>query len=112
MEDILEEIVGNIFDEHDRVRQFIEKTAEGCYTMHGMTPLDDAADELGITFEEEYDTLNGFLISKIGKIPSDGETFSIAYEGYQFDVTKVENKMVQTVQITRSMHAYDSGDQE
>ena len=112
MEDILEEIVGNIFDEHDRVRQFIEKTAEGCYTMHGMTPLDDAADELGITFEEEYDTLDGFLISKIGKIPSDGETFSIAYEGYQFDVTKVENKMVQTVQITRSMHAYDSGNQE
>ncbi len=101
MEDILEEIVGNIFDEHDRVRQLIEKTAEGCYIMHGMTPLDDAADALGISFEEEFDTLNGFLISKIDKIPSDGETFSIEHEGYQFDVTKVENKMIQTVQVTR-----------
>ncbi len=101
MEDILEEIVGNIFDEHDKEKQLIVKTAEGCFTMHGMAALDEAADALGIEFEEEFDTLNGFLISKIDKIPSDGETFSIDYGGYQFDVTRVENKMIQTVQVRR-----------
>ena len=101
MEDILEEIVGNIFDEHDKEKQLIVKTAEGCFTMHGMAALDEAADALGIEFEEEFDTLNGFLISKIDKIPSDGETFSIDYGGYRFDVTRVENKMIQTVQVRR-----------
>ena len=69
--------------------------------MHGMAALDEAADALGIEFEEEFDTLNGFLISKIDKIPSDGETFSIDYGGYRFDVTRVENKMIQTVQVRR-----------
>ena len=101
MEDILEEIVGNIFDEHDKEKQLIVKTAEGCFMMHGMAALDEAADALGIEFEEEFDTLNGFLISKIDKIPSDGETFSIDYGGYRFDVTRVENKMIQTVQVRR-----------
>ena len=101
MEDILEEIVGNIFDEHDKEKQLIVKTAEGCFTMHGMAALDEAADALGIEFEEEFDTLNGFLISKIDKIPSDGETFSIDYGGYRFDVTRVENKMIQTVKVRR-----------
>ncbi len=101
MEDILEEIVGNIFDEHDKESHMIEHMPDGSYIMQGMTGLDDAKDALGIEFEEEdYDTLNGFLISKINKIPADGETFSIEYGGYLFDVVKVENKTVQTVRIT------------
>lgn len=102
MEDILEEIVGNIFDEHDKENPLIEKLSEGQFVMHGMAPFHDVKDALGIEFEdEEYDTLNGFLISMIDKIPTDGETFSLNYGGYQFQVTKVENKMIQTVQIKR-----------
>ncbi len=102
MEDILEEIVGNIFDEHDKENQMIEKLPNGSYLMQGMTALDDAWDALGIAYEEnEYDTLNGFLISQIDKIPSDGETFSIPYMGYLFDVIKVENKMIQNVRIRK-----------
>lgn len=102
MEDILEEIVGNIFDEHDKENQMIEKLPNGSYLMQGMTALDDAWDALGIASEEnEYDTLNGFLISQIDKIPSDGETFSIHYMGYLFDVVKVENKMIQNVRIRK-----------
>lgn len=102
MEDILEEIVGNIFDEHDKENQLIEEISDGGFIMQGMAGLDDAGEALGIEFEEEeYDTLNGFLISQIGKIPADGETFSIDYGGYTFDVTKVEDKMIQTVRITK-----------
>lgn len=98
MEDILEEIVGNIFDEHDRENQLIEKISDRHYKMHGMADFEDVKDALGIELEEEeYDTLNGFLISKINKVPADGETFSITYDGYLFDVTKVENKMIQNV---------------
>ncbi len=108
MEDILEEIVGNIFDEHDKENLLIEKISEGCFLMHGMTSLDDAQDALGIAFgEAEYGTLNGFLVSQIDKIPSDGETFSIVYEGWQFDVTKVEGRMIQTVRVRRMLRAME-----
>ncbi len=102
MEDILEEIVGNIFDEHDKENRLIEKLSDQCYIVQGMASLDDVGDALDIAFqEEEYDTLNGFLISQIDKIPSDGETFSIAYAGWNFDVTSVADKMVQIVRISK-----------
>ena len=55
MEDILEEIVGNIFDEHDRENQLIEKVSDSRYIMHGMASFEDVKDALGIEFEEEYD---------------------------------------------------------
>ena len=107
MEDILEEIVGNIFDEHDEENQTIEHMPDGSYIMQGMTGLDEAKDVLGIELEEnDYDTLNGFLISQINKIPADGETFSIEYGGYLFDVVKVENKTVQTVRVVKSEDCY------
>lgn len=102
MEDILEEIVGNIFDEHDKEYKLIEKLPGGSFRMHGMADLDDVGKVLGIEFEEDdYDTLNGFLVSQIDKIPADGETFSVSYGGYIFDVGKVEHKMIQSVRITK-----------
>ncbi len=102
LEDILEEIVGNIQDEHDKEDLLIEKLSEHNYLMRGMAPLDDVGDVLNLEFEEEeYDTLNGFLISRIDKIPADGETFSVNYGGYAFDITSVKDKMIQTVRVRR-----------
>lgn len=101
LEDILEEIVGNIFDEHDKERQLITKQSDGSFLMHGMASFDDVMDLLELEAQEEYDTLNGFLTSLIDRIPADGETFSIAYEGYQFQVTKVAHKMIQEVLVSK-----------
>ena len=101
LEDILEEIVGNIFDEHDKERQLITKQPDGSFLMHGMASFDDVMDLLELEAQEEYDTLNGFLTSLIDRIPADGETFSIAYEGYQFQVTKVAHKMIQEVLVSK-----------
>ena len=101
LEDILEEIVGNIFDEHDKERRLIETQPGGSFVMHGMAAFDDVTDVLGIESPEEYDTLNGFLISMIDRIPADGEDFSVCYEGYRFHVTNVENKMIQKVHVSR-----------
>ncbi|MCI8890803.1 MAG: HlyC/CorC family transporter [Eubacterium sp.] len=107
LEDILEEIVGNIFDEHDKERHLITKQPDGSFLMHGMASFDDVMDLLEMEAEEEYDTLNGFLTSLIDRIPGDGETFSIEYAGYQFQVTKVENKMIQEVRVNSSCHLHD-----
>lgn len=103
MEDILEEIVGNILDEYDVDEQFITRS-ENAWTMNGMTPLEDVQDELHIQFPEEdmdnYDTINGLLISKLDRIPKEGEQPQIRYLGYLFAVTKVANKMIHTVHVT------------
>ena len=56
MEDILEEIVGNIQDEHDEEENSIEQVAPDFYRMDGSTSLEEAAEVLGITFPDEYET--------------------------------------------------------
>ena len=105
MEDILEEIVGNILDEYDEDDQFIVRGTDGILTMSGMTPLEDAQEELGVTFPEEdlenYDTINGLLISRLDRIPGEEEKPEVQYQGYLFSVLKVENKMIASVRVTR-----------
>ena len=64
MEDIVEEIVGNIQDEYDEEEELIIKQADGTYIVDGMTQLEDLEELLGISFnEEDYDTINGYLIA-------------------------------------------------
>lgn len=103
MEDILEEIVGNIQDEYDKEAVLIRGDASSGYLMDGMAPLDEVKETLGIEPEdEEYETLNGLLISRLDRIPADGERFEINAYGYTFRVLKVENKMIRLVKITKS----------
>lgn len=104
MEDILEEIVGNIEDEHDEEEETIEKRLDGSYYMSGMASFAEVMEELGIERKEEeddFETLNGFLISLIGKIPSDNEVFSTTAYGYLFEILSVENKMIQSVHVVK-----------
>lgn len=102
MEDILEEIVGNIMDEYDVDEEFIVQSGDGLL-MSGMTPLEDAQEALGITFPEEdmdtYDTINGLLISRLDRIPQEEEQPEVRYMGLLFEVVKVENKMIHSVRV-------------
>lgn len=103
MEDILEEIVGNILDEYDAEEEFILVQEDG-FILNGMTPLEEAAQALDIEFSQEetdsYDTVNGFLISKLDRIPKEDEDSEVEYKGYLFKIITVENKMIQTVKVT------------
>lgn len=102
MEDILEEIVGNILDEYDEENVLIAKQEDGSYIMDGMADLQDVGEALGIDFEdEEYDTLNGFLISRLERIPMEGEKPSVTAFGYRFDVQEIRDKVVQSVKVIR-----------
>ena len=103
MEDILEEIVGNIEDEHDEEEAMIEKLADGSYIMDGMTPAEEALELLGIELpdEDEFETLNGLLISLLDRIPNDEEKLELDVSGYHFKVLTVENKMIKKVKITK-----------
>lgn len=101
MEDILEEIVGNILDEYDEEEELISLRDDGSVLFDGLTHLEDVEEALHIEFEEEerenYDTLNGFLISKLDRIPMEGEQPEVEYKGYLFRVLSVENKILREV---------------
>ncbi len=104
MEDILEEIVGNIQDEYDNEVPMIRREGDGEYLMDGMAPLDEVVEELGLSLEddeEDYDTLNGFLISRLDRIPADGEQAEVRAGGYRFQIIKVEDKMIRLVKIIK-----------
>lgn len=104
MEDILEEIVGNILDEYDKDDVMIQRQSEGVYIIDGMADLEDLEDVLGISFEteDEIETLNGFLISKLDRIPNEDEAPVIEYADYIFKVLKVENKMIKTIEAAKT----------
>ncbi len=102
MEDILEVIVGNIQDEYDNDEPLIQPLDDGTYLISGLAPLEQVAEELGIEFEEtEFETLNGYLISKLDKIPDEDERSQIETGGYQFKIEKVANKMIETVKVQK-----------
>lgn len=101
MEDILEEIVGNILDEYDKEEPDIVSRKNGTYELTGLTLLDDVEETLGVEFDKEdkdnFDTLNGFMVSRIGHIPKVGEKGSVRIGDYLLKIMKVENKVIQTV---------------
>lgn len=102
MEDILEEIVGNIFDEFDEDERMIIKQRDGKFFMRGLAQLEDVANELEINLDEElqdYDTLNGLLISQLGHIPKEKEKINIIYKGYEFRVVDVHDRMIRFVRV-------------
>lgn len=102
MEDILEEIVGNILDEYDEISEHIEEKGNDEYVMEGMTPLEELEERFGISFEDEaFETLNGFLISRLDRIPEPDEQFDVDYCGYNFKILSVQNKMIQSVLVTK-----------
>lgn len=102
MEDILEEIVGNIQDEYDEEDRFIVKTGKDRFVADGMTPLEELTNLLGIRFDDDLavDTLNGFMIMKMEHIPEEKERFSMEYDGYLFEIRQVEKCVIRSVLIT------------
>lgn len=103
MEDIVEEIVGNIQDEYDEEEELIVKQADGTYIVDGMTQLEDLEELLGISFnEEDYDTINGYLIDCLDRIPSEDEECQVEFGGYLFHVLSVDNNTIRKVLVSRT----------
>ena len=103
LEDILEEIVGNIQDEFDVDDKFVISAKQEGYIFSGTTPLEYMEELLQIDLEqEEYETLNGFVIGKLEHIPEEGDVgFAFEASGYDFSVLEVKNRMIQEVGIKR-----------
>ena len=102
MEDILEELVGNIEDEHDEEENYIRKNDDETFIMDGMTEFSDVKEALSLPVEDDaYETLNGFIISLSDKIPEEGDKTVISAYGYRFSVMSVEDKVIKQVMIKK-----------
>ena len=102
MEDIIEEIVGNIFDEYDEEETLYFRQENGTYLVKGKVALDDLEEILGIEIEdEENETLNGFLISKRERIPAEHETCEVRYDVYCFRILLEDNNMIELVEVEK-----------
>ena len=112
LEDILEEIVGNIQDEYDEDASYIKENGKDEYIIEGMMPLDELEEQLDIALEEEnFDTVNGFVISKLEHIPEEGEEFEFWCQGYLFKILEVKDRMIQRVQASK-MPMPEAGDEK
>lgn len=101
IEDIIEEVMGNIIDEFDDDEKLVVELDNKKFIFRGICPLEIVAEKLNIDFSEEFETLNGFLTSRIGRILKDDENqIDVKYCGYNFRVQKVKNKVIQLVKIT------------
>ena len=99
MEDILEELVGEIQDEYDNEIPFVEKTGEKSYTVLATASLDDINDLLPhpLTRNEEYETLAGYLILKFKRIPNINE--KISFDDYEFTILKKNKNSIILTQL-------------
>ncbi len=105
LEDVLEEIVGNIWDEHDAETEEVrEATIGDGYVVDGMIKLHDLEDEIeGLEFPDtDIETLNGFLLYKLGGFPKDEGNIKIDYGGFSFESLAIEDMLIKSVKITRN----------
>lgn len=100
IEDLIEEIMGEINDEDDNNEECIKKIGENVFLVDGVTTLEELNDKLNIDVQsDEIDTLSGFLINLIGKIPSEEDESIIEYKDITFKIDKLGEKRIEKILI-------------
>jgi CBS domain containing-hemolysin-like protein len=100
IEDILEEIVGEIQDEYDRELPLLERIGPDEVIVDGRIPIDELAEIFDTDFSDgDYDTIGGFVQKQLGRIPGAGET--VEADGLRFEVQTVEHRRIRTVRVLR-----------
>ena len=103
MEDILEELVGNIYDEYDEIEDEYQKIDDNTYMINGSMPIYDVNKLLNSKIPEgDYDTLSGFLQEEMGRIPKDEETPIIETKWATFKIEQTEDKRILWVKACKN----------
>ncbi|MBR5952580.1 MAG: HlyC/CorC family transporter [Pseudobutyrivibrio sp.] len=104
LEDILEEIVGDISDEHDDDEASIEVRPDDTFIMDGGCSLEEVEEKIGVKLSDDFETLNGYLISLYGKIPEDGKSFKLEDDNFVYFIKNVTEKVIGEVFVRRKSH--------
>jgi len=102
MEDLIEEVMGEIDDEYDEVENEIEKLDEDTYRINGFVSLNDLNEELNLDLvSENSETIGGFIIDILGEIPEDGdqELRIIEYKNFIFTIESVKERRIETIKL-------------
>jgi len=98
LEDLLEEIVGEIEDEFDVAEEQIEQVDEDNYRIDGMFPIDEFNSRFGTDLpDEDFHTLGGFVFGQLGRAPEPGD--DVTYDGMRFDVLEVEGNRIEKLAV-------------
>jgi putative hemolysin len=103
IEDLIEEIMGNIADEHDEYDvndDCIIKIDSNTYMVSGMTPIDDINDAFNLDISSaDYDTIGGFVLTLLGSIPNEDEEYTLEYKELTIKITKISEKRIEELKI-------------
>lgn len=115
LEDILEEIVGNILDEHDVAATEARRTTDDGYVVEGQISLNDLMaliDDLEFP-DTDIETLNGFMLYKYGHLPEEGrQSIRIEYGGYSFETLEIKDRLITSVKIKKLSGEGGEADQQ
>jgi len=102
IEDVLEEIVGDIDDEHDsETVEDIQSISDDRYLVQALTPIDDFNESLGSDFsDDDFDTIGGLVVSEFGRLPKSGESIDI--DGWTFKVNAADDRRLQAMEVVVS----------
>ena len=101
LEDLVEEIFGEIEDEHDRKRLLARETSPGVYEFSGRAEIERINDEFGLDLKESdtYHTLWGYILDNLGVLPAQGDCFEI--DGLQFDILRMSATRIELVKVSK-----------
>lgn len=97
MEDILEELVGEIWDEHDEVVEEMQPQADGSWLVSGNADVDRVFEVLGVPEEPDCTTMNGWIMERLGKVPQAGDRFT--HDRVEVEVLSADNNRVETARV-------------
>ena len=101
VEDLVEEIVGELHDEFDRGDPKIRKISESEYFMDAGTDIDDVSQIINVSFEGEgFDTIGGFVLHQLGKIPSAGA--KVEYQDIHIEILSTTGRRIRSVRIRKT----------
>jgi CBS domain containing-hemolysin-like protein len=105
LEDVLEEIVGEIRDEHDREEALVAQDADGSWVINASAHVDELEERFGVQFEErDFDTVGGLVVTELGRVPIPGETIRV--QGLEIEVLESDRRRIRLVRI-RPGHTTD-----
>lgn len=113
MEDIIEEVMGNIQDVYDEEDPLLEKLSEYTYLVDGFYSLNDLNTKLGLKIDnDEFDTVSGFVIDLIGRIPEENEKLQVNYKNLSFQILSVKEKCIDKIKMTISPEMVEETSEE
>ena len=99
MEDVLEELVGEIWDEHDEEEVFLRKLGPDAYAVDAAMDFDDFAAYFHLKTDSEMVSVSGWVMEQFGRVPEAGDSFT--FDGLRVEVTRVENHRIEEIHVER-----------